>query len=234
MPRKWITDVVMTLLLLLLLLLLMGYSLVGEVIHEWLGIAMLALLIIRHIMNLAWYRSLGKGHFSAYRCVQTSLNWLLLLAAAGATLSGIVLSRYALDFLPLHGGEELAQTIHLPCAYWSLILASLHLGLHWSAVMGAVRRITCLRTASRGRTVSLRLLAAAVALYGLFVFFNNNFPDYLLLRTHFVFFSPDQTVPRLLVDNLAVMGLFVCLAHYAGIWLRRRSGRNTSQREARA
>lgn len=230
MPRKWITDVVMT----LLLLLLMGYSLVGEVIHEWLGIAMLVLLVIHNIMNLAWYRSLGKGRFSAYRFVQAALNGLLLLAAAGAALSGIVLSQYALDFLPLHSGEELAQAIHLPCAYWCLILASLHLGLHWSAVMGAVRRITGLRTASRGRKVSLRLLAATVALYGLFIFFNKNFPDYLLLRAHFVFFSPDQTVPRLLMDNLAVMGLFVWLAHYAGIWLRRKLGRNTSQREARA
>ena len=230
MPRRWITDAVM----MLLLLLLMGYSLVGEVIHEWLGIAMLVLLIIHHIMNLAWYRSLGKGRFSAYRCVQTSLNWLLLLAAAGATFSGLVLSRYALDFLPPHGGEEFAQAVHLPCAYWCLILASLHLGLHWNAVMGAVHRITGLRTVSRGQTVSLRLLAGAVALYGLFVFFNSSFPDYLLLRTHFVFFSPDQTVTCLLVDNLAVMGLFICLAHYAGIWLRRRSDRNTSQREAGA
>lgn len=113
MPKRWIIDALMT----LLLLLLMGYSLIGEVIHEWLGIAMLALLIIHHAMNLAWYRSLGKGRFSAYRCVQATLNGLLLLAAAGATLSGIVLSRYALDFLPLHSGEELAQTIHLPCSY---------------------------------------------------------------------------------------------------------------------
>lgn len=89
--------------------------------------------------------------------------------------------------------------------------------------MGAIRQLTGLRTPSRGRTVSLRLLAAAVALYGLFVFFDSGFPNYLLLRTHFVFFSPNQTAARLLVDDLAVMGLFVGLAHYTGVWLRRKS-----------
>lgn len=33
MVEKWITDMVMT----VLLLLLMAYSLVGEVLHEWMG-----------------------------------------------------------------------------------------------------------------------------------------------------------------------------------------------------
>ena len=39
MGKKWITDLAMT----VLLLLLMAYSLVGEVLHEWMGIAMLVL-----------------------------------------------------------------------------------------------------------------------------------------------------------------------------------------------
>lgn len=59
MGKKWITDLAMT----VLLLLLMAYSLVGEVLHEWMGIAMLALFILHHIWNRAWYRSIGRaGH----------------------------------------------------------------------------------------------------------------------------------------------------------------------------
>ena len=218
MFKKWITDIALT----GILLLLMGYSLIGEALHEWLGIGMLLLLILHHVCNLSWYRNLKRGPFSPYRCVQTVLTILLLLTVLGSMLSGLVLSRYVLDFLPLHGGEKLARAVHLPCAYWSFLLMSLHLGLHWGAVMGMARRIAGLRPPSPYRTGVLRLLAAAVFCYGLCAFFRNGLPDYLLLRTHFVFFLPDQTAARFLLDYAAIMGMFLALAHYGGIWLRHR------------
>ena len=45
MTKRWITDLA----LIASLLLLMGYSLIGEAVHEWLGIAMLALAALHHI-----------------------------------------------------------------------------------------------------------------------------------------------------------------------------------------
>ena len=57
MPKRWITDLALT----VILLLLMGYSLIGEAVHEWLGIAMLVLIVLHHIWNRAWYKGLGKG-----------------------------------------------------------------------------------------------------------------------------------------------------------------------------
>ena len=41
---KIITDIAMT----VILLLLMAYSLVGEALHEWLGIGMFLLFILHH------------------------------------------------------------------------------------------------------------------------------------------------------------------------------------------
>ena len=73
MGKKWITDLAMA----VLLLLLMAYSLVGEVLHEWMGIAMLALFVLHHIWNRVWYKSIGRGRPSPYRAVQTALNLLL-------------------------------------------------------------------------------------------------------------------------------------------------------------
>ena len=108
-------------------------------------------------------------------------------------------------------------------SYWGFLLMSLHLGLHWAAVMKMARRITGLRTPSKCRTAVLRLLAAVISCCGLCAFFRNSLPDYLLLRTHFVFFSPDQTAARLLADYAAIMGLFLTIAHYGGITLRRAS-----------
>ena len=114
MRKKWAADLA----LIVVLLLLMGYSLIGEEIHEWLGIGMLLLLIFHHAVNVPWYRNLKRGRYTPYRFVQTVLTVLLLFTVLSSILSGLVLSQYVLDFLPLQGDLELARTLHLPCAYW--------------------------------------------------------------------------------------------------------------------
>ena len=138
MPKRWITDTALT----VVLLLLMGYSLIGETAHEWLGISMLALAVLHHKWNWAWCKSLGKGRISAYRAVQSILACLLLFSVLCSLLSGMVLSRYVLGFWTMRLGQDLAATPHLPCAFWSFLLTGLHLGLHWGSVKEAARRIT--------------------------------------------------------------------------------------------
>ncbi len=226
MGKKWAVDLA----LIAVLLLLIGYSLIGEEIHEWLGVGMFLLLIFHHAVNVPWLRNLKKGQDSLYRCMQTVLTVLLLFTTLGTLLSGLVLSQYVLDFLPLHGGSELARALHLPCAYWGYLLMGLHLGLHWGAVMSTVRRTTGLRLPSKYRTAAPRVLAAAVSCYGLYAFFHNDLPNHLLLRSHFVSFPPDQTVPRFLMDYAAIMGLFLTIAHYDGIFLRRWSAGNAAEK----
>ena len=183
MGKKWITDVART----VLLLLLMAYSLVGEVLHEWMGIAMLALFILHHIWNRAWYKSIGQGRPSPYRAIQTALNLLLFAVVLGMLLSGLIMSQHILDFLPLRRGETIARTLHLPLAYWGFLLMSLHLGLHWNGIMNTVRRCVHIQDASRNRVLLLRLLAAALVGYGIYAFIHYRFSDYLLLRTLFIF-----------------------------------------------
>ena len=101
MPKRWITDLALT----VILLLLMGYSLIGEAVHEWLGLVMLALIVLHHIWNHVWYKGLGKGRMSIYRAAQTLLTFLLLLSVIGSLFSGLVLSQYVLDFFPLDWGR---------------------------------------------------------------------------------------------------------------------------------
>ena len=116
MGKRWAADLV----LIAVLLLLMGYFLIGEELHEWLGVGMFLLLIFHHAVNVPWYRNLKKGLYSLCRCAQTVLTVLLLFTALGTLLSGLVLSRYVLDFLPLHESSELAGSLHLPCACWDI------------------------------------------------------------------------------------------------------------------
>lgn len=50
------------------LLLLMGYGLVGQVIHEWIGVGMFILFIWHHILNSNWSKSLFRGRYN--ECIQ--------------------------------------------------------------------------------------------------------------------------------------------------------------------
>lgn len=201
---RWLTDLCMT----VLLLLLMSYSLLGEALHEWLGTAMLALLLLHHVLNRAWHKHLTRGRYSPFRLVQTLVVLLLVLAMLGSMASGIVLSRYVFDFLPRFGGQETARLLHLLCAFWGFVLMGLHLGLHWGAALHALRRWTGCRP-SRRRTRALRILSVLTAACGLYAFFRNGFPDYLLLRTHFVFFDYEQPLCRFYLEYLAILALFV-------------------------
>ena len=96
---KVTVDVLMT----AVLLLLMAYSLVGEAIHEWLGIGMFALFILHHILNRRWSQNLLKRKYTPYRALRTALVLLTLISMLGSMVSGIILSRHVLVFLPVSG-----------------------------------------------------------------------------------------------------------------------------------
>ena len=230
MPRKQLLRITVDIAMAALLPLLMTYSLLGEAVHEWLGAAMLLLLIVHHIWNAEWYRRLFQGRHTLYRGAQSLLTGLLITGVLGSMVSGALLSQYVFDIPTPQQIRDLARLIHLTCAYWSLTLASIHLGLHWGMIMGAART---LRKAplSPPAARAFRGGGALIAAYSVWAFFQNDFPDYLLLRTHFVFWSDAQALGSVLIDYLAVMGALTFLGYYAGKALRstgRHSAGNTA------
>ena len=231
MSKKTVVKRIIDLAMTVVLILLMAYSLIGEALHEWLGAAMLLLFLIHHLLNAAWYKALGKGRYTPYRTLQSILAALLFLTMLGSMGSGMVLSRFVFDFLPIHSGQGTARMVHLCCAYWGFILMSLHIGLHWRLMLTETGRIFDVKP-SPVRTVLLRALAVCIALYGVAAFFRNDILSYLLLRTHFVFFDYERPLILFFADYLAIMGLFVFIAYYLGkklqtYGLKRKKGRES-------
>lgn len=214
-------KIVLDCLMVILLPLLMAYSLVGESIHEWLGTAMSLLFIGHHVLNRTWYCGLRKGRWNAARVFQTAVNFALLLTMLGLMASGVMLSRYVFSALPVHGGRSFARTLHMLSAYWGLCFMSLHLGLHWTMVLGLVRRLT--GPASREQLIVLRVTAVLLAGYGVFAFVRRQIGTYMLLRNIFVFFDFDETRVFFFLDYLAVMGLFIFIGYYLQKAVRQRN-----------
>lgn len=64
------------------------------------------------------------------------------------------------------------------------------------------------------RTWMLRVLALAIAGYGVFAFVKREIGSYMLLKIQFVFFDFEEPLIFFLLDYVAVMGLFVFIGHY--------------------
>lgn len=207
---KCITDLAMT----ILLMLLMAFELVGRTAHEWLGAALFLLFILHHVLNRQWIRNLTKGRYTPFRTLQTISAVLVLLSMLASLLSAVLISRYVFAFLPINGGASFGRTLHMLSAYWGFLFLSLHLGLNWTVMMGIAKKL--LPKPPRFCTILARLAAFCIAVYGIYVLFLRDLPDYLFLRSHFVFFDYEE--PRLFffLDYLAIMGLFICIGYLCG------------------
>ena len=212
MSQKQIARIVTDILMTLVLLLLMAYSLVGEAAHEWLGIGMLVLFILHHVFNSRWTRNLRKGKYTPFRVLQTALVVLAMLSMLVSMVSGIVLSRYALSFLPITGGRSWARTLHMLSSYWGFVFISLHLGLHWSMMISMAKKL--FKNPSAVRRWIARGLGFLIAAYGLFAFFKREIGSYMFLKTQFVFVDFNEPLVLFLLDYIAIMGMFVFLGHY--------------------
>lgn len=218
--------------MLLLLPLLMAEVLTGQELHEWMGTAMAVLFLVHHILNLGWYGGLPKGQYGPARALWTALDLLLtadMLALAG---SGIAMSGFVFDFLPLDGGMVMARRLHLFASHWGLILMSAHLGLHWDMVMAMGRKLCSNKEESPARTRALRGLTLLGAACGVYAFFQQTMPDYLFLRLAFVLF--DEQKPPLLhfAEYAAMIVLFAAVGHYLNKLAKESKAKGTSWKAA--
>lgn len=197
------------------LLLLMGYQLWGEAAHEWIGTGMFVLFILHHILNLNWHKRLFRGKYTPVRILTLGVDALVLLSMLALMYSGIVMSRHVFAFLSVGGDLAFARRLHILGSYWGFLLMSLHLGLHWSMILGIIKKRTQVKP-SRARSIALFFAAAVMAAYGVYVFIRRDFVTYLFLQSEFVFL--DYNEPRLLfcLDHLSLMGLCIFIAHYGG------------------
>lgn len=220
LKAKIVVDAAMT----AAMLLLMAYGLVGEAAHEWIGVGMFVLFVLHHVLNRRWIGAIPNGRYTPLRFVQTLLIGLILLCMLGSMGSGIVISRYVFALLPGHDSHELAQKLHMLCAFWGFVLMSLHLGLHWNRLLTDAHLSL---KPSRVRAWMLRVAGYLFAVYGIVAFSRRNVGLYLLLRSHFVFFDYSEPLVFFLLDYLAVMGLFVCIGYVLTRCLKKPCRRST-------
>lgn len=205
-----ITDCIM----IILLPLLMSYALIGEDIHEWLGIAMFAVFIVHHILNRRWFGTIFKGRYTPFRIYTNVLNILLCVIMLALPVSGILMSRHAVPFLSITSGAGCARTVHMTTAYWGFVLMSLHLGNHAGLMMHGMRRMFRIKNDSTARRMILRIIAGLISGYGVYAFIKRGIADYLFVQVKFAFFDYSESRLLFFADYAAMIILFAAAGHY--------------------
>ena len=196
-----------------LLPLLMAYSLIGEAVHEWMGIFMFLLFILHHVLNFSWYRNLFRGHYSVSRILKTISALLLIPVMLALPVSGIMMSRHI--FPGLGSSLSLVRTVHLFASYWGFVLRSLHIGLHWRMAVGMTGNLCGRKKIGRTGILLLRIAFRLIALYGVYAFVRRQIGSYMFLQNQFVFFDFGEPRIFFFMDYLAVMCLFAVCGYYA-------------------
>jgi hypothetical protein len=191
---------------------------------------MFLLWIAHHALNRSWYSHLFKGKYTPMRILQTVTNFAVLLSMLGLMVSGIILSREVFAFLPISKGISFARPFHVLSAFWGFTLMALHLGLHWNMILNMVQKAVR-ATASKRILLLLRILSFVIAGYGLYAFLKNQFLSYMFLTSSFVFFDFERPVPLFFTEYIAVMGLFIFLAHYGSKGIQKLAGRKKTAKK---
>jgi len=203
-------DILMT----IILFILMSYNYTGGKNHEIAGTAMLMLLILHHILNITWYKNLGRKKYNGARILQIAVNILLLVDMLGLMISGIAMSRYMYTFIDLGISASFSRMIHMIFSYGGFLLMGFHIGLHYMMIIKMVGKMFGLEEKQKLRTMILRCIATAIAGYGIYALEKRELLDYILQKNQFPFFNNEESVIFFIIDYIAIMGLMIFISYY--------------------
>lgn len=200
--------------MMILLPFLMAYSLMGEAVHEGMGIVMAFLFLLHHVLNIRWYQNLTRGRWPALRIWGTVINGLLMVVMIALPVSGIMMARHIFHFPAISSGISIARQIHLLASHWGFLLMGLHLGLHWNAMMGMIKRAANVGPPKKLCGTVLKILALLLSLYGVYAFVQLRYDAYLFLQDQFVFFDFSKPLLLSLAERVSVLCLFASVSYY--------------------
>ncbi|SNT57638.1 protein of unknown function [Bacillus sp. OK838] len=196
-----------------LMLVAMSYQITGNTIHELVGVILFLLFIAHNILNRRWYKTIFKGKHNVQRILSIMVNLLFLVSMAVVMISSVPISRDIFAFIPINNDMVLLQ-IHVMTSYWGFIFMAVHIGMSWGKIMNVVRKMTGITSTSRIRTISLRIVAVLIVVYGVQTSFERDMLSRLTIYNPFGW-NFDKSSMGFLIDHLSIMGIYIGGTYYA-------------------
>lgn len=200
-----------------------AYRFTGNTLHEIGGFLVLAAVLVHNGLNWRWYRAIPHGHHPPARAVLITVDLGLLIASVVLMTSGLTNSRL-LGRLTGTEWEFLSRHLHSTAAYWVLLFAALHLGLHSRLFVGVLRKHTGLDLERGIGSIVTRVTAAALFAFGLHAFSDRSIAARLTATLSFDYWDPSFPTAWFFLEYSALMVVGAVLSHYGSAALRRIGG----------
>ncbi len=136
----------------------------GQAIHEWLGIAFGAGVIVHLLLHWKWITNVVRRLFSKLPGqvrINSLLNIFLFINVTLVVFSGLMISKVVLGTLGITASHDAFwRWLHTFSADTVLFIVGLHVALHWKWIVNAVKRYLWQPVRGRQRRMQPQLTIA--------------------------------------------------------------------------
>jgi cytochrome b len=116
----------------------------GETVHEWLGVGIIAVIILHILLHWQWVTNITRRFFQQIK-TEPRINYLvnvaIFISFTTVIFSGLMMSRSVLPFFGLEAATTpFWKMLHSQASDVTLWLVAFHVALHWQWLVNAVKR----------------------------------------------------------------------------------------------
>lgn len=152
------------------MVLLLSTKITGMTWHEILGIAIGVGFVTHIILNYKWVINMTKNLFNRQVEVKAKIMYILDIVLAIFMIADIVLGILISEVLFPNinvGNRAIIIAWHKFCAYWMLIVMSVHIGFHWDRVVNVFNNIIKEAKDNLFVKIILKVIYAVVGVLGI-------------------------------------------------------------------
>lgn len=135
MKKKLIVDILMF----ILMILEFSRIITGAFLHEFIGMALLILVIIHLVLNKSYILNIRKAKYNVKSIIMLITNILLIFIFLLTIVFGLLSSHETLTFLNIHNLNIIK--LHKILGNVSLIIIGIHLGINFNSIFGKITKL---------------------------------------------------------------------------------------------
>lgn len=116
----------------------------GEVVHEWLGVGIVAVILLHILLHWQWVVHITQRFFQKIESesrINYIVNMVIFISFTTIIFSGLMISRSVLPFFGLAAPDTpFWRMLHSLASDITLGLVALHIALHWQWLANALKR----------------------------------------------------------------------------------------------
>lgn len=199
-------NILLDAILFLLFVAEMSFYHLPKILHEILGVAMAAAIILHVAINRRRFASLFNK-ITPRKFFNAATDFALTICAAVILIPGVFMSNYLFAELvsfELRRNMTLHQ-LHVAAPYLLLILIGVHIGLHWRELRQRVFNLFGLEEIYQRRQIFFRAAAVIFSLFGVAGLYLNRVGDRILMKH--IFATPATDLPAAVFALLTIGGV---------------------------